>query len=714
MIQGVKRAVPVLMAFVLTVTAVFSVRMTASAAIPASQVGKNTGKRHEVSTALSSAAEAYYTGNNTYEHLIQLDGKGTESSVEAVGSPLFNRLKSMMSLTDTVTYKSLVDYWEYTDSSESSDHAWLFYCDQEAATAGSFNREHVWPKSHGNFVESGAGSDLHHLRPTDQNTNSTRNNMTMGNVREKTGYNVSTYKGASSTTSIWYISSYKENGCDGLVEVRDGVKGDVARIFLYVYVAYGGISSNVNLFTSVSSYGSNSNDGTKVIESLETLLEWNAMDPVDSWEMERNDLVEKVQGNRNVFIDYPELAWYLFEKESEMPSDMATPSGKASAGSTPGAYTISALSTNNAHGTVSVSGNVITATPAAGYYADDFQVTLGDADVVQVGNIFTVTARSNCTVTILFMQKRLVTVTYLSDGKKIAEAEVYSGDALQLPEDAAAPDGWTFAGWVTDETEETDEAPDILESGVFVPVASITLRALFQRTDDSAATLKWLRVTDASTLYAGQRLIFAREDGNAIAGALNTTYLLKVAFNGFNAEGVIDALPEGAAVFTLGGTEGAWTFTSGEGTLGCSTAKELSYQIGTTTWRISISDGDATVLNSDETKGTLKYYASSPRFTTYATSAGKLLQLYAYDGGRVLYSTNPAVSEAEIPGDLNGDGEITVEDAIYLLFHAFFPELYPVTQAVDYNGDGGISVDDAIYLLFHVFFPELYPLASAP
>ena len=42
--------------------------------------------------------------------------------------------------------------------------------------------------------------------------------------------------------------------------------------------------------------------------------------------MRRNDLVGEVQGNRNVFIDYPELAWRLFDREA--PADMPTPSSK--------------------------------------------------------------------------------------------------------------------------------------------------------------------------------------------------------------------------------------------------------------------------------------------------------------------------------------------------------------------------------------------------
>jgi hypothetical protein len=64
-----------------------------------------------------------------------------------------------------------------------------------------------------------------------------------------------------------------------------------------------------------------------VFQSIDVLLEWCALDPVDTWEMGRNEVVENIQGNRNVFIDYPELAWLLFDRE--IPDNMVTPSGEA-------------------------------------------------------------------------------------------------------------------------------------------------------------------------------------------------------------------------------------------------------------------------------------------------------------------------------------------------------------------------------------------------
>ena len=132
-------------------------------AIPASSLSKNEKTRHVVCTELSDQARAYYTGSNTYENLILLDGKKTTDSTVAIGSPLFNRLQGMMQDVEYVTYTSLVDYWEYTDASAGSAHAWYFYDDLVSTGTGQTdeNREHVWPQSHGNFQKDGAGTDLH-------------------------------------------------------------------------------------------------------------------------------------------------------------------------------------------------------------------------------------------------------------------------------------------------------------------------------------------------------------------------------------------------------------------------------------------------------------------------------------------------------------------------------------------------------------------------
>lgn len=65
------------------------------------------------------------------------------------------------------------------------------------------------------------------------------------------------------------------------------------------------------------------------------------------------------------------------------------------------------------------------------------------------------------------------------------------------------------------------------------------------------------------------------------------------------------------------------------------------------------------------------------------------------------------------PGDINGDGGIDHNDAIYLLLHTMFgPERYPLNDApADFDGNDTVSQEDAVYLLLHTLFGDaFYPI----
>lgn len=264
---------------------------------------KNSGVRDEVCVSLSgTGADTYYTGLYTYDNLSAQD--------EDV---LLLSLRALMTNTHTTqtTYNQCRDYAGLTDCENEDGSVSLLYTGYNAQVSdylgsGSvgWNREHVWPKSLGGFKTDGAGADLHHIRPDDVTTNKVRDNLKYGNVtsgREVTGSALVNGMVGGTADKTYF-------------EPLDNVKGDVARICLYVYVRYGGDYAKCASITNV-------------FQSVDVLLEWCAMDPVDTWEMGRNEVVAAIQGNRNVFIDYPEYAWLLFGKE--VPADMTTPSGMA-------------------------------------------------------------------------------------------------------------------------------------------------------------------------------------------------------------------------------------------------------------------------------------------------------------------------------------------------------------------------------------------------
>ena len=262
----------------------------------------NSGTRDVVCTTLDgTSAAAYYTSGYTYDILSELSASNLYDSLQT----LMRTTHSTVSSYDDCHYKA-----DRTDCQNGDGSVSLIYTNYSATMSqwNGWNREHVWPKSLGGDTTSGGGADLHHIRPSDAVVNSTRSNKQYGNANGGTAV-----YGKNPATG--YLGGYYSGN---YFEPADNVKGDVARICLYVYVRWG------------SAWGATSI--TKVFQSVDVLLEWCELDPVDTWEMGRNEVVEDIQGNRNVFIDYPEYAWLLFGEE--IPDDMTTPSGIAMDGNT--------------------------------------------------------------------------------------------------------------------------------------------------------------------------------------------------------------------------------------------------------------------------------------------------------------------------------------------------------------------------------------------
>lgn len=260
----------------------------------------NSGQRDVVATTLNgTSADAYYSGSYEYDVL-------SEKSANEIKSALATLMKSTHSYISS--YNDCHYKVDRTDCENEDGRVSLIYTNYSATMSqwNGWNREHVWPQSLGGGNTSGGGADLHHIRPSDAVVNSTRGNKKYGNTNggtAKYGSNPATgYLGG------YYNSTY--------FEPLDNVKGDVARIVLYVWIRWG------------SSWGADS--VTEVFQSVDVLLEWMLIDPVDTWELGRNEVVQDIQGNRNVFIDYPEYAWLVFGRE--VPDELLSPSGEASEG----------------------------------------------------------------------------------------------------------------------------------------------------------------------------------------------------------------------------------------------------------------------------------------------------------------------------------------------------------------------------------------------
>ncbi|MBO5323255.1 MAG: endonuclease, partial [Oscillospiraceae bacterium] len=257
----------------------------------------NSGTRDVDCTTLNgTSASSYYTGNYTFDTL------SSQSN-----NSLLQSLRTLMTSTHarTSSYDDCHEYADRTDCQNEDGTVVLLYTGYVSSMSqwNGWNREHVWPKSLGGDTTTGGGADLHHIRPSDAVVNSTRSNQKYGNANGGTAV-------YGRTPASGCLGGYYSNG---YFEPLDNVKGDVARICLYVYVRWG------------PNWGAESI--TDVFQSVDVLLEWMELDPVDTWEMGRNEVVQDIQGNRNVFIDYPEYAWLLFGEE--VPANMTTPSGNS-------------------------------------------------------------------------------------------------------------------------------------------------------------------------------------------------------------------------------------------------------------------------------------------------------------------------------------------------------------------------------------------------
>lgn len=198
-----------------------------------------------------------------------------------------------------------------TDPGKGSNTVMEFYTHTDIAfskwdVAGGWNREHVWAQSlsNGLWGKTGAGGDLHHIRPAEKDLNNHRGNKLYGEVSN----------GTPEYTSVTNHLGGYSNG--NVFEPLDNVKGDVARIVMYVYLHYnrastvgGSIESKLtagNLpITNIISAGGADN-------AWKLLLNWNKLDPVDDIERLRNDEAYRIQGNRNPFIDnesYADAIW---------------------------------------------------------------------------------------------------------------------------------------------------------------------------------------------------------------------------------------------------------------------------------------------------------------------------------------------------------------------------------------------------------------------
>ncbi len=146
------------------------------------------------------------------------------------------------------------------------------YSSRSAAQSGNpqFNTEHTYPQGMFNSNEP-MKSDIHHLYPTTNSSNSQRGNDPFGVV----------------SNASWNQGGSKSGG--GKFEPRDVQKGATARSMMYFVLRY--------------------QDYNSFFQGQESVLRsWHNQFPPTAIDERRNDDIAAVQGNRNPFTDYPQFA----------------------------------------------------------------------------------------------------------------------------------------------------------------------------------------------------------------------------------------------------------------------------------------------------------------------------------------------------------------------------------------------------------------------
>ena len=184
---------------------------------------------------------------------------------------------------------------------------WTFHTDQCGnynSICDCYNREHSVPQSWFNEA-SPMVSDAFHIYPTDGRVNGHRSNFPFGECSGGTKID---------SKELGRLGASSFDGYSGTVfEPIDEYKGDFARTYFYMATCYADKNFTHEEGNAVFSYSGTDNLKCNLTNyAVNLFLKWHRDDPVSQKEIDRNNAVFEYQENRNPFIDYPELAEYIW------------------------------------------------------------------------------------------------------------------------------------------------------------------------------------------------------------------------------------------------------------------------------------------------------------------------------------------------------------------------------------------------------------------
>ena len=230
---------------------------------------------------------------------------------------LMTALEGIIYVHSQLGYNYLWDCYPFTDAGDDGYYIDMYstckynhdsYHVGTASYVGQgLNREHSFPKSWFGGEVYPMYTDLTMIIPTDGYVNQRRNNNAYGICAGGITY-------TNDELGVAMLGKLGKSTYDGytatVFEPDDEYKGDFARIYFYMVTCYKDSVGNWP-GCGMLDYASN---GYKAFSdwSMRMLMEWHRADPVSPKEISRNEAVYDKQGNRNPFVDHPELAEHIW------------------------------------------------------------------------------------------------------------------------------------------------------------------------------------------------------------------------------------------------------------------------------------------------------------------------------------------------------------------------------------------------------------------
>jgi endonuclease I len=284
-----------------------------------------------------------HTSSGASSKSVNVSGSGVNSqiptnyyiSATGTGEDLLRQLHYTINNQTKLTYTSLWTHYQTTDPKyngkvwdvysdlqcQEPPYEFTFFEDQQGADpvpdeeGWVYNREHTWPVSWwGGSETDSMYTDINHIFPADRWVNMQRLNYPYGTVASP--WWTSQNGGRLGNNSIGSVYS------GTAFEPIDEYKGDHARVYFYMATRY---------LSRISGWAQYNNVGNIIDANqypifepwfLEMLLNWHYNDPVSQKEIDRNNGVYSVQGNRNPYIDHPEFVALIWDPDNVEDGDV--------------------------------------------------------------------------------------------------------------------------------------------------------------------------------------------------------------------------------------------------------------------------------------------------------------------------------------------------------------------------------------------------------